>query len=197
MGEDEIYTVVSCLLKFKSWVSGRKVTVFTDHESLKSWYKGNLCAMAGPLGRRGRSPEFLSRYNIVVVYKPGKDNDVAEGMSRWAHPAGLADDTNLHGLDDDSKGYEDWARNHALIDRLSISPKGSECGPPCCHTAKCHGHRSGYSNLRATSHYSCFHYECASPETANPDRRGGQRAADALLLSKYRAKVTPEPLSAD
>ena len=62
--------------------------------------------MAGPLGRRGRRHEFLSRYNIVVVYKPGKDNDVADGMSRWSYPAGLADDTNVHGSNADLNGYE-------------------------------------------------------------------------------------------
>ena len=106
--EKRTYALVSCLLKFKSWISGRKVTVFTDHKSLESWYKEDLCTMAGPLGRRGRWHEFLFRYNIVVVYKPGKDNDVADEMSRWAYPAGLADDTNFHGSDADLKGYEDW-----------------------------------------------------------------------------------------
>ena len=64
--------------------------------------------MAGPLGRRGRWHEFLSPYNIVVVYKPGKDNDVADGMSWWAYTAELADDTNFHGSDADLEGYEDW-----------------------------------------------------------------------------------------
>ena len=106
--EKETCALVSCLLKFESWMSGRKVTVFTDHKSLESWYKEDSCTMAGPLGRRGRWHEFLSRYNIVVVYKPGKDNDVADGMSRWAYLAGLADDTNLHGSDADLKEYEDW-----------------------------------------------------------------------------------------
>ena len=69
--EKETYALVSCLLKFKSWISGRQVTFFTDHKSLESWYKQELGTMAGPLGRRGRWHEFLSRYNIVVVYKPG------------------------------------------------------------------------------------------------------------------------------
>ena len=99
-----------------------------DHKSIESWYKEDLCAVAGLLGRRGRWHEFLSWYNIVVVYKPRKDNDVADGMSRWAYPAGLADDTKFHGWDADLKGYEDCkaqekARNDALIDRLSISRK--------------------------------------------------------------------------
>ena len=55
--------------------------------------------MAGSLGSRGRWHKFLSRYNIVVVYKPGVENDAADGMSCWAYPAGLADDTNFHGSD--------------------------------------------------------------------------------------------------
>ena len=39
-----------------------------------------------------------------MVYKPGKDNVVADGLSLWAHPAGLADDTIFHGTDADHKG---------------------------------------------------------------------------------------------
>ena len=202
MQEKETYALVSCLLKFKSCISGRKVTVFTDHKSPQSWYKEDLCTMAGPLGRRGSWHEFFSRYNIVVVYKPGKDNDVADGMSRRAYPAGLADDTKFHGSDADVQGYEDWevqekARNYALIDRLSICREGSESEPPCSHTAKCHGHCSGYSNLRAASHYPCFHYGCASLERATPDKLDAQRAADALLPPKYRAQVSADPLPAD
>ena len=39
-----------------------------------------------------------------MVYKPGKDNTVADGLSRWAYPAGSAGDTNCHGSDADQKG---------------------------------------------------------------------------------------------
>ena len=48
--------------------------------------------------------EFLSRYHIEVVYKPSKDNTVADGLSRWAYLARLADDTNFHGSDADQEG---------------------------------------------------------------------------------------------
>ena len=106
--EKETYGFVSCLLNCKSWIGGRKVTVFTDHKSLESWYKEDLCTMAGPLGRRGHWHEFLSRYNIVVVYKPGADNVIADGLSRWAYPAGVADDTNFHGSDADLEGLMRW-----------------------------------------------------------------------------------------
>ena len=96
--------LVSCLLKFKSWIGGRNVTVYTVLKPLESWYKEDLCTLPGPLGRRGWWHEFLSRYHIEVVYKPGNDNTVTDGLSRWAYPAGLADDTNFHGSDANQKG---------------------------------------------------------------------------------------------
>ena len=103
--EQETYALVFCLLnKMKSWNGGRKVTVYTNHKSLESWYKEDPCTLSGPSGRRGPWHEFLSRYHIEVVYKPRKDNTVADGLSRWAYPAGLADDTSFHGSDTDQKG---------------------------------------------------------------------------------------------
>ena len=106
--EEEAYALVSCLLKFRSWISGRQATVFTGHKTLESWYKKELCTMAGPLGRRGRRHKFLSRYNIVVVYQPGVDNNAADGMSRWAYPAGLADNTTFRRSDADLEGVTQW-----------------------------------------------------------------------------------------
>ena len=78
--------------------------MYTNHNSGESWYKEDLCTLLGPLGRRCRWHEFLSRYHIEVVYKPGKDNTVADGLSRWAYPAQSADDTNFHGSAADQKG---------------------------------------------------------------------------------------------
>ena len=80
--EEEAYWLVSCLSKSESWIGGRNVTVLKDHKSLESWYKEDLCTMAGPLGHRERWHEFLRRYNIVVVFKPGPDNVIAEGDAR-------------------------------------------------------------------------------------------------------------------
>ena len=111
--EKETYALVSCLLKFKTWISGRQVTVLTAHKSLESWYKEELCTMAGPSGRRGRWHQFLSRYNIVVVYKQGMENDAAEGMSRCAYQARLADDTNFHSSDADLEGETEWEASDA------------------------------------------------------------------------------------
>ena len=95
--KQDTYAMVSCLLKFRSWISGRTVTIFRDHKSVESWYKEDLWTQSGPLGRRGRLHEALSRYNIVLVCKPGPDNQVADGLSRWAYRAGLAEHSTLRG----------------------------------------------------------------------------------------------------
>ena len=109
-----------CLLEFKSWISGRQVTVFADQKSLESWYKEELCTIAGPLGRRSWWHEFLSRYNIVDVYKPEVEKDAADGMSRWAYPAGLADDTNFHGWDADLEGETQWVGSEREKEQQAI-----------------------------------------------------------------------------
>ena len=108
MGGKQTYALVSCLLKFKSWISGHQATVITDHKCLESWYKEEHCTMAGPFGHRGWLHKLLSRYNIVAVYKPGVENDAADRMSRWAYPAGLADDTNFHRSTADLEGVTQW-----------------------------------------------------------------------------------------
>ena len=95
--EQETYALASCLLNFQSWIGRQKVTVYTDHKSLESWKKEDLWTLSGLLGRRGPWHEFLSWYHIEVVYKPGKNNTIADGLSQWVYPAGLGDDTNFHG----------------------------------------------------------------------------------------------------
>ena len=96
--------------------------MYTDHKSLESWYKEDRCTLSGPLGRRGRWHKCLSQYHIEVVYKPGKDNTVANGLSRWAYPAGSADDTKFHGSDADQKGV--MKQNRELKER-----EETFCGP--------------------------------------------------------------------
>ena len=122
--EQETSTLVSCLLKFESLIGGRKVTVYTDHESLESWYKEDLCTLSGPLGRRGRWQELSGRYHIEVVYKPGKDNTVADALSQWTYQVELADDTNFHGGDADQKGVMKQERELKEREERLLCPAG-------------------------------------------------------------------------
>ena len=75
------YALVSCPLNFTSWISEGKVTVFHVPQVPRVMVPGGSLTMAGPLGCRGRWHDFCSQQIIVVVYKPGKANNVPDAMS--------------------------------------------------------------------------------------------------------------------
>ena len=102
--EKETYAVVCSLLKFQSWIGNQEVLVCTDHSSILQWYKEDLCTVTGPLGRRGRWHEFLSRFNLVIQYCKGEDNEAPDALSRWAYPAGLSQDVSFRGSEEDQRG---------------------------------------------------------------------------------------------
>ena len=101
---------INSLLKFQSSIGGQEITVQTDDSAIVKWYKEDLCTFPGPLGRRGWWHEFLSRFNLMIEYTPGLENQVGEALSRWAHPAGTAQDTNFYGSDQDLVGWEEDKR---------------------------------------------------------------------------------------
>ena len=49
----------------------------------------------------------MSRFNLIITYRPGEENQVADTLSRFAYPTGEAQDTNFHGGDDDLAGREE------------------------------------------------------------------------------------------
>ena len=70
-----------------------QIMVLTDHESLQHWYTEDLNKATSSVGRRCRWHEFLSQFNLVVVYVPGSTQRVADPLSRapWHQPAVLDD----------------------------------------------------------------------------------------------------------
>ena len=96
--EKETYAIVLALLKWSHYIGQQPLLILTDHRSLESWAKEYLDTLSGPTGRRARWHELLSKFDLSVVYIPGKDNVVADGLSRWAYPASRAmADTTIHG----------------------------------------------------------------------------------------------------
>ena len=86
------------LRKWAGYIALHPVTVCTDHQSLQSWHKEHVDTPSGPASRRARWHETLAKFDLTVVYIPGKDNPVADCRSRWAYPASKGmTDISAHG----------------------------------------------------------------------------------------------------
>ena len=102
--EKEAYAIVCALEKWASWIGLQEVLVLTDHKSLENWTTEVLDSPTGPSGRQARWHLKLSRFNVAVGYVAGKDNGVADILSRWAYPAGSAlKDVSIHGSVEDDE----------------------------------------------------------------------------------------------
>ena len=96
--EKETYAVVSALRKWAGWIGLQPVLILTDHKSLEDWVHEKRDTPSAPEGRRARWHETLSKFDLQVQYLPGKDNVVADALSRFAYPACKAfQDTSFHG----------------------------------------------------------------------------------------------------
>ena len=75
--EKEALAIVHSVTKaFRSYVYGRKITIYTDHQALV-WFKN------ANLNTRVQKWRFiLSEYDYEIKYKPGKSNSNADALSR-------------------------------------------------------------------------------------------------------------------
>jgi hypothetical protein len=117
--EKETYAIVLILQKFRSWVASSlvQILVLTDHESLQHWYTEDLNKAMSSVGRRCRWHEFLSQFNLVVVYTPGHTQKVADPLSRapWHYPGNPDEgDATFHG----SREADEFARRADAADNL-------------------------------------------------------------------------------
>ena len=64
--EQETYAIILALQKWESWIGLQPVLVLTDHRSLEHWAHEVLDTPSGPLGRRSRWHQILSKYDLTV-----------------------------------------------------------------------------------------------------------------------------------
>ena len=74
--------------KLSGHIGLQPVVVCTDHQSYQSLHKEHVDTLAGPAARRARWHNTWAKFHLSVVYVQGKDNTVADCLSRWAYPAG-------------------------------------------------------------------------------------------------------------
>ena len=85
--EKETYAIVCALRKWSGHIGLQPVVVCTDHQSLQSWHKEHVDTPSGPAARRARWHEMFVKFDLSVVYVPGKDNTVAD---LWHHCGNIA-----------------------------------------------------------------------------------------------------------
>ena len=114
---------MGCLLKFQSWIGVNEAVVRSDHESIVQWYKEYLCTISGRLRPRSRWHEFLRLYTPLIEYIPGDHNADGDTLSRSAYPAGVAQDTNFIGPDEDASGWTQLERQEKAEQGNVLRPK--------------------------------------------------------------------------
>ena len=77
--EQELLAIIVALKEWRHYVHGNKFRVITDHHSLK-WIKSQPRLSR----RQARWSEFLQEFEFDIEYKSGKQNVVADALSR--HP---------------------------------------------------------------------------------------------------------------
>ncbi|CAG7885533.1 unnamed protein product [Brassica rapa] len=73
----EMAAVVFALRIWQSYLYGEKILVFTDHKSLKYLFTQPDLNL-----RQRRWMEFVADYDMHILYHPGKENVVADALSR-------------------------------------------------------------------------------------------------------------------
>ena len=114
------------LRKSAGYIALHPVTVCTDHQSLQSSHNEHVDTPSGPASRRARwheTSETLAKFDLTVVYVPGKDNTVADRLSRWAYLASKGmTDVSAHG--DEAETAE--AKRIIEMERL-MEEEGVKC----------------------------------------------------------------------
>jgi len=76
--EKEALSIIAALQKHRYILLGYKITVVTDHQPLLGLFRSTL-----PPGRLGRWALLAQEFDIKVVYRPGRQNNVPDALSRY------------------------------------------------------------------------------------------------------------------
>ena len=81
-----------------------------DCWALQHWVTEHVDTTSGPAAWRARWHETMSQFELKVEYVRGKDNLVADALSRWAYPAiATLQDCSWHG------SAQNWAEMHKTM----------------------------------------------------------------------------------
>ncbi|XP_036346322.1 uncharacterized protein LOC118755602 [Rhagoletis pomonella] len=111
--EREALAIVWALQKFRGYVEGSEITVLTDHQPLK-W----LFSLKTPTGRLARWALQLQMYNLKLGYTAGKQNVVADMLSRPPCCPENKSNVNSFEIDFPRKGAEEFRKEQLKDEEL-------------------------------------------------------------------------------
>ena len=148
--------------------------MWSDHKSLQHWYTEDLNHMIGAVGRRGRWHEFLSQFNLEVVYVPGKEHHVSDALSRWAYPAGLEADISFHGAAHSANYAAKCDEAEALYDDFPLRTLDAPSSAPYFFkfitrpTSVVEGDKINFSDQQAKLRCDCVGYSATNQFASVP-----------------------------
>ena len=149
--DKELLVVVRSCKKFRHLVHGRRVVVYTDHESLARLLRGGGSEI--PSARLARHLEYLGQFDLDIQYLPGYKQVVADALSRLrsasleraqalaALVAAAAPTTPAAGVLPDLIADDDDALQAPAQTPATTAPVSTTCSPadvtpscvPSCH----------------------------------------------------------------
>jgi hypothetical protein len=79
--EKELLAIIRALRKWRSDLLGGQIYVYTDHRTLEIFHTQRELSR-----RQLRWQEYLSQYEMTIVYIRGEDNTVADVHPSWSDP---------------------------------------------------------------------------------------------------------------
>ena len=75
--EQECYALVQCLKRFRPYIEGNHIKLFTDHKALIYLNKHSTLS-----AKQARWVSYINLFDYEIKYKEGKSNKVADALSR-------------------------------------------------------------------------------------------------------------------
>ena len=113
--EQEMLAIICALKEWRHYLHGSKFKIITDHDSLKyiDTQKNQLSS------RQARWAEFMSQFDYDIIYRQGKDNIVADALSRRPDHKNINNDNN-HKNNENDISLNNLNSSNIIIDDESL-----------------------------------------------------------------------------